>query len=154
VPEVPFSLLDHLHQHAPQRRGSGAEAGVLADAVAGDHAVGALNLYSKTPAMFGPGEQAEGRRFADEASRALALAIRLSRQVELNDQLRAALASRTVIDHAIGIIMDQNRCDADAAFGVLRAASQNRNVKLHTVAAEIVTLVSSQPPRAGKAFDG
>jgi len=33
-----------------------------------------------------------------------------------------------VIDQGIGINMGQNRCDAAAAFGILRAASQNRNV--------------------------
>ena len=58
---------------------------------------------------------------------------------KVTDQLRAALNSRTLIDQTIGIIMGQNRCNADAAFAVLRSASQNRNVKLRDVAAEIIT---------------
>ena len=111
----------------------------------GDNAVGALNLYSRSAHAFDPRTQAEARRFADEASRALSLAVRLAHHIELTDQLRAALTSRTVIDQALGFIMAQNRCDADAAFAILRADSQNRNVKLRTVAAEILTTVTRKP---------
>jgi len=120
----------------------------------GAHAVGALNLYSKRAYSFGPKERAEAARFADEASRALHLMVRVAHHVEITDQLRTALTSRSVIDQAIGIIMGQNRCDADTAFGVLRTASQNRNAKLRIVAAEIITAVSRKPPNAGHAFHG
>jgi AmiR/NasT family two-component response regulator len=54
--------------------------------------------------------------------------------------------SRTTIDQAIGVIMGQNRCDADAAFDVLRSASQHRNVKLRDVAARVIGSVQSAPP--------
>jgi len=118
----------------------------------GDHGIGALNLYSQRSYAFGPRAQAEARRFGEEASRALNLAFRLAHHLDVSDQLRAALTSRTVIDQTIGIIMGQNRCDADAAFAVLRTASQNRNVKLRVVAAEIVTAVSHRPPTAGHPF--
>ena len=120
----------------------------------GDNAVGALNLYARHAHAFGPAEQAAGSRFADEASRALNLAVRLVHNVEITDQLRAALTSRTVIDQAIGVIMGENRCDADAAFSILRVASQNRNVKLRVVATEILTAVGKTPPTDGHPFDG
>ena len=48
--------------------------------------------------------------------------------------------------------MGQNRCTADDAFEVLRAISQNRNVKLRDVAADLVTAVSGQPPAATPRF--
>ena len=118
----------------------------------GDDAVGALNLYSRRAHAFGAPEQADAKRFADEASRALSLAVRLFHHVELTDQLRAALSSRTVIDQAIGIIMGQNRCGAESAFNVLRSTSQNRNVKLRTVATEIVTTVGRAEPTLGHEF--
>lgn len=118
----------------------------------GDHAVGALNLYSRHAYWFGAKQRAEATRFAAEASRGLHLLVRVAHHVEITDQLRAALTSRTVIDQAIGIIMGQNRCDADAAFAVLRTASQHRNAKLRTVAAEIIVAVSHQPPSGGHAF--
>ena len=108
--------------------------------------IGALNIYATTPRAFGPAEQLVARRFADEASRALALAVRLAERSEMSAHLQAALASRAVIDQALGIIMGQNRCTADEAFEVLRTISQNRNVKLRDVAADMVTAVSGQPP--------
>lgn len=111
----------------------------------GENAVGAINLYSQQPRAFGPGEMEQGRRFADEASRALTMAVRLAQHAELSAQLQAALTSRAVIDQAIGVVMGQNRCGADEAFAVLRTASQNRNVKLRAVAEEIVAAVSSRP---------
>jgi AmiR/NasT family two-component response regulator len=44
--------------------------------------------------------------------------------------------------------MAQQRCDARAAFAILRQASHNRNVKLRQVAADIVAAVSGGPPTA------
>ena len=64
----------------------------------------------------------------------------------LTNQLRAALASRSVIDQAIGIIVAQERCPAAQAFAILRTASQKRNVKLREIARDIVTSVSGAPP--------
>lgn len=52
------------------------------------------------------------------------------------------MASRSVIDQALGIIMGQNRCTATDAFDILRAASNHRNIKLRDIANEIVTRVS------------
>lgn len=60
------------------------------------------------------------------------------------------MSSRAVIDQAIGIVMAQNRCDADAAFDVLRRASQNRNIKLRQVATDLVKAVAGRqvaPPK-------
>jgi GAF domain-containing protein len=108
--------------------------------------IGALNIYATTPRAFGPAEQLVAGRFADEASRALALAVRLAERSEMSAHLQAALASRAVIDQAVGIIIGQNRCTADEAFEVLRSISQNRNVKLRDIAADMVTAVSGQPP--------
>jgi GAF domain-containing protein len=110
---------------------------------------GALNLYASSSHAFGPGERGHARHLAREASRVLTLALRLARHAEFTEQLQAALASRATIDQALGVIMAQNRCDADHAFAILRAASQNRNLKLHAVAVEIITAVSGKPPRAG-----
>ena len=107
--------------------------------------VGALNIYATRAGTFGPPEQVVGGRFADEASRALTLAVRLAEHSEMSAHLQAALASRAVIDQALGIIMGQNRCTPDEAFEVLRTTSQNRNVKLRDIAAAIVTSVSGEP---------
>jgi AmiR/NasT family two-component response regulator len=78
--------------------------------------------------------------------------VRLTDQVELTHQLETTLASRTVIDQAIGIIMGQNRCPAADAFEILRRASHHRNIKLRAVAYEIVTRVSGEPPDPSATF--
>jgi GAF domain-containing protein len=110
--------------------------------------LGALNLYATKPDAFEASARAQAERFAAEASRALALAVRLAHHTEMTAHLQSALSSRAVIDQAIGVIMGQNRCDADQAFALLRSASQHRNVKLRIIAAEIVAAVSGkQPPR-------
>jgi AmiR/NasT family two-component response regulator len=50
-----------------------------------------------------------------------------------------------VIDQAIGVIMAQQRCAPADAFAILRAASQNRNIKLRQVAEQIITGSPLQP---------
>lgn len=120
---------------------------------AGDgDAIGALNIYATTPHAFGPEEQRAAEGFAGEASRALALAVRLAERAEMSEHLQNALASRAVIDQALGVIMSENRCTADQAFDMLRKISQNRNVKLRDVASEIVTAISGQPPATEARF--
>jgi hypothetical protein len=58
-----------------------------------------------------------------------------------------SLASRTVIDQAIGVLMGQRRITAGEAFAILRATSQNRNIKLRAFAAQIVEGASARPPQ-------
>ena len=64
----------------------------------------------------------------------------------MQQQLGEAMASRAIIDQAIGILMAQQRCNASTAFDLLRRASQNRNRKLRDVAVDIITNVSGGPP--------
>jgi len=108
--------------------------------------LGALNIYATVPRAFGPSEQVIASRFADEASRALTLAVRLAEHTEMSENLQHALASRAVIDQALGIIMGQQWCTSGEAFDVLRTISQNRNIKLRDIATDMVTSISGQPP--------
>ncbi|MCG5220391.1 GAF and ANTAR domain-containing protein [Streptosporangium sp. KLBMP 9127] len=111
--------------------------------------VGTLNLYNSRPDAFDTVAQARIGRFAGNAAGAVALALRIADQTKLNEDLRATLASRSVIDQAIGIVMAQQRCPAPVAFATLSRASQNRNLKMHDLAAEIVTAVGGQAPGSG-----
>ena len=52
--------------------------------------------------------------------------------------LELAIANRTVIGQAEGILMERFGIPADQAFAVLRRVSQHRNVKLNRVAEELV----------------
>ncbi len=115
--------------------------------------VGAINLYARTAAAFGMAEARRAENFAENASGALTLATRLASDAALIDQLRSSLASRTVIDQALGIIMARERCTQSHAFAILRSASQNRNVKLRDIATDIVTSLTGQPPEPPPPFE-
>jgi hypothetical protein len=81
----------------------------------------------------------------------------MAAHVRLSEQLKQALESRAVIDQTIGAIMTQRRCRSEQAFSVLRAASQNRNVRPRTVPAGIVASLQQQAPHRhtdGRPSDG
>ena len=111
--------------------------------------MGGYNFYSTGPAAFTQDTRRQLDMFAANAAGAIAVAVKLADQTQMSDDLHGALASRAVIDQAIGIIMAQQRCSAAAAFDVLRRASQNRNVKVRDLAAEIVSNVGGKPPEPG-----
>ena len=115
--------------------------------------VGALNLYARDASAFGAAEAQRAADFAENASGPLTLAIRLASHAALIEQLRSSLASRTVIDQALGIVMARERCTQARAFAILRTASQNTNVKLRDIASAIVTHVSGEPPQPPPAFE-
>jgi GAF domain-containing protein len=115
--------------------------------------VGALTLYACKASAFGAAEARRAENFAEDASGALSLAIKLSSHTALIEQLRSSLASRGVIDQALGIIMARDQCTQDRAFAILRAASQNSNVKLRDIASAVVTSISGEPPRSAPPFE-
>lgn len=107
---------------------------------------GALNLYAGPPAAFADTDLAALRALAAQATEGIALSQRINDALEFADQMQTAMRSRSVIDQALGIIMGQRRCTADEAFGILRSASQHRNIKLREVCAQLVTSVTGRPP--------
>jgi len=63
------------------------------------------------------------------------------------------LASRTVIDQALGIVMGKQQCDAEKAFALLRMRSQSSQRKLRDVATDLIVRVTGQSPLSGRRFD-
>jgi GAF domain-containing protein len=117
-------------------------------------AMGALNLYSAQRSdAFGGEVTEQARAFAERASIALTLTIRYDEQARTARQLTQALHARALIDQAIGILMAEQRCDAHAAFELLRRHSQTHNRKLREVAVEVITRVSGHPPVAPAPFE-
>lgn len=106
-----------------------------------------LNVYAREAHAFSDEMVREAEDFARGASKSLRLAVRIAHLSESRENLKAAMASRTTIDLAAGIIMAQNRCSQDAAVGILRAASSARNMKLREVAAAVVASVSKTEPK-------
>ena len=116
--------------------------------------VGALMLYARRPAAFGPEEARRAERFTQHASGALALCLRMTSCADQNDQLRSSIVSRAVIDQALGVIMATEHCPQDKAFAMLRTVSQHSNVKIRDLATTIVTQVSGEPPKPAPFEDG
>jgi transcriptional regulator with GAF, ATPase, and Fis domain len=115
--------------------------------------VGALNLYARDALAFGAAEALRAVNFAENASGALLLAMRLASDAALIEQLRSSFTSRTVIDQALGIIMAREHCTQARAFAILRSASQNSNVKLRDIAGAVVTSVTGEPPQPPPPFE-
>jgi len=115
--------------------------------------VGALVLYARQPGAFGPEETRRAQKLAGHASGALTLSLRMASCADRSDQLRSSIASRAVIDQALGMIMATERCPQDKALALLRSVSQNTNVKLRDLAATIVTRVTGEPPGPTAPFE-
>jgi hypothetical protein len=57
-----------------------------------------------------------------------------------NEQLREAMDSRAVIEQAKGALVLRFGIPAERAFGVLRRWSQDRNIKLRTIAEALIAV--------------
>jgi len=133
-------LRDEVHWIAYRQcaRSSGVLSALHVPAVVDDQQTVVLAVYAPTAHAFGPDERRSAIRYAEEADRSVALAVRLSQTERTAWNLERALESRSIIAQAVGVIMAENRCDEDTAFAVLKAASQNRNTKLREVAKQVV----------------
>jgi AmiR/NasT family two-component response regulator len=67
-----------------------------------------------------------------------ATADHVARALERIEQLEAALEHRTVIGRAQGILMERYAVDEEAAFEILKRASNTLNVKLFEIASSLV----------------
>lgn len=118
---------------------------LAAPLVAGDRCVGALNLYATSAASLEDADvsslPATGRRIAEVVLAGLTVI----RAEELSGQLEEAMASRAVIEQAKGILMGRHGFSETEAFELLRRQSQRSNVKLRTVAAQVVADASGSP---------
>lgn len=93
--------------------------------------LGALNLYAEDPDRFSENDAVVGTILATHASVALAAD-------KEREELRSAIDSRHMIGMAQGMLMERFKLNRDQAFSVLRRYSQDRNVKLREVAAQLV----------------
>ncbi|WP_354174208.1 GAF and ANTAR domain-containing protein [Arthrobacter sp. UYEF36] len=115
---------------------------------AGDGWGAVLNLFSPATGPFTEDVVAGAMLFAEMASKALRLAIKIAAADQRGHDLKAAMENRSVIDLACGMIMAQNRCSKDDAFEFLTRASNDRNQKLYVIAQSIVDSVAGSPQKA------
>ncbi len=95
----------------------------------------ALNLYSTRAGAF-EDLTTTAALFRSQAAVALAYAHEIS-------NLQEALATRTTIGKAVGLVMERYQLNDERAFAFLTRLSQHRNVKLRVVAEELVADVAA-----------
>jgi GAF domain-containing protein len=139
VYEVPSTDSD---QRWPQFSRAAAERGIRSTLslplVAGQSAMGALNFYADREDAFADRDRQIAHSFATHSAAVLANVQAYADAQQLSEQLQEALRSRAAIEQAKGILMGAVDVDADAAFDMLRLASQRENRKLREIAEEIV----------------
>lgn len=114
--------------------------------------IGALDTYAGRPHAFGEADVALGEDVASWLALAVSNAEAAARTEEDLAHMRKAMMSRAVIEQAKGILMERHKVTDDQAFTILAHASQQTNVKLRDVAADLVrtgALLSgaNQPPQ-------
>ncbi|MFF0264029.1 GAF and ANTAR domain-containing protein [Kribbella sp. NPDC004536] len=154
VVDVPDQARDRRWRaYGPAARELGVQASLAVPLIVEGQIIGVLNLYGyDRPDTFSEADRERAAAYAEQAATTLALAAR-SAQSELGAQLEQALASRSVIDQALGVLMGQQRCDARTAFELLRRHSQNNNRKLREVAADLIARLTGQPPVDSRIFE-
>ena len=103
-----------------------------------DRVIGAINVYAHDKDVFDEHAAELGELFAKPAAVAVHNAHVLAHAMTLTAQLQKALATRPVIDQAIGLIRGRSGRSAEEAFAQLRAISQADHRKLAEVAQHIV----------------
>jgi GAF domain-containing protein len=96
-----------------------------------DDTVGGLNLYGDRVRAFPPSERHTALALAAHVAVAYVAA-------HEHSGLESALATRTIIGQAEGMLMQRYSLTESQAFDVLRRHSQAENRKLHDVATELV----------------
>jgi transcriptional regulator with GAF, ATPase, and Fis domain len=116
----------------------GVQSALSLPLVVDGHVVGAMNVYSRERDGFDDRAAELGELFATPAAVAVRNAQVLEQARLLTEQLHTALASRAVVDQAVGILMSRRGGTATEAFESLRWMSQHNNVRLNSVAQDIV----------------
>ncbi|MGC0236737.1 ANTAR domain-containing protein [Arthrobacter sp. SD76] len=82
------------------------------------------------------------------ASQSMQLALEVRSIRSAGDNLKTVLESRTSIDVACGVVMAQTRCSYTEAFSKLAGVSRQRNLKVRTVAENILKALAGGTPAA------
>lgn len=101
---------------------------------------GALNMYARKTDAFERSDLDLAAIIAAQGAVVLANVEAYEHSLRVQEELRAAIRSRAVIDQAKGILMEREGVTADEAFEMLRTASNRLNVKVRDIARRIVGL--------------
>jgi anti-anti-sigma factor len=139
----------------PRARALGINAILSSPLLVRDRPVGALNIYSRRPRAFAPGDRRLASVFATEASAILTAAAEDQTTPQTNDRLGEVLRTRQVITLAQGVLMERSHLDADHAYTTLRRFSSRTGQPLRERAEGIVasTRLPRSPPAPTSMLD-
>ncbi|PJJ56140.1 GAF domain-containing protein [Mumia flava] len=106
--------------------------------VSDDETIGSLNLYAEEYDAFSADDVDTALIFASHATLAMSSA-------RLVTGLRTAMQSRHLIGIAQGILVARYEIDVESAFDVLRRCSNDTNIRLSDIAAQVVA-AGALPP--------
>jgi GAF domain-containing protein len=104
----------------------------------------ALNLYAARPHEFDADAIETAELFASHAAVAMGF-------VHTVSSLSRAVATRQAVGMAVGVLMERYQLDSERAFAFLTRTSQDSNVKLRDVAAQIVAGHDGRTRSTGRA---
>jgi GAF domain-containing protein len=143
IKQDPVVVVEHARQddrwptYMPRAVKSGLRAQLGLRLYTDEDTLGGLNLYSTESETISSDAVQMAELFASHA----AIALDRARH---DHQLNEALVSRKVIGQAIGLIMQRYQIDEDRAFHFLIRASSTSNVKLRSIAEEVVDSANRQ----------
>ena len=116
---------------------------LAAPLITGEQSLGSFNLYGRARSAFDTLDADILELLTTTVSRTLWDFARFKSARDVADSIQRALQTRAPIEQAKGILMALHGVDADEAFDLLRRESQATNTRLHTVATELVTRLST-----------
>lgn len=116
---------------------------LAAPLITGEQSLGSFNLYGRARSAFDTLDADVLELLTTTVSRTLGDFARFKSARDVADSIQRALQTRAPIEQAKGILMALHGVDADEAFDLLRRESQATNTRLHTVATELVTRLST-----------
>jgi transcriptional regulator with GAF, ATPase, and Fis domain len=123
---------------APRARDAGFAAVSALPMRLRDELIGALNLFSNTPAALDDDDVRLAQAMADVATIGILQERAIHQARDRSSQLQVALESRVLIEQAKGVVAEHIQITVDEAFTMLRGFARGHNRLLSQVAAEVV----------------
>ena len=101
-------------------------------------AIGAMNLFHRTPGPLPDADLALGQALADVATIGILQERAIRRREVVSEQLQTALNSRVIIEQAKGVLAQHFGVPMDTAFDRLRRYARGNNLRLAEVARRCV----------------
>ena len=116
----------------------GVSSALCLPLLAEDTVLGAVHLYARDENAFGHSAAECGELFAVAAAISVQNTRLLARTQRLAAELDEALATRSVVDRAVGILMSSERIGENAGLGALRELARAQGLELAVCAQFVV----------------